>query len=105
MLGITCPYCGKIFDYMGDRQTVFCVSCGKKLRVTIQVTGADDPSVSAPATASDSRGTVYTESAGNYGPLSIYIYQKIFSLIDRFFGHTTHILCILVIHSILNCRF
>ena len=67
MLGITCPYCGKNFEYMGDREFIFCVGCGKKLRVTIQVTGADDPSVSAPATASDSRSTVYTESAGNYG--------------------------------------
>lgn len=67
MLGVTCPYCGKNFEYYGDRQIIFCVGCGKKLLITIQVTGADDSSVSTSANIPESRNTVHTESAGNYG--------------------------------------
>ncbi len=51
---VNCPECGKSFEYGEVRETVFCSSCGKKLRITwrIESVALDDGIPRGPVSAS-----------------------------------------------------
>ena len=66
MFSVTCPYCGRTFDYFGDKQTIFCVSCGKKLQVNVSVSGEDGAQGSVAVSRTEPANVRYTGSSGNF---------------------------------------
>ncbi len=53
---VNCPECGKCFEYGEVRETIFCSSCGKKLRITWKIDRVtlDDGLPSGPVSAAHS---------------------------------------------------